>query len=67
MIRVLVITLKGDTKYQFGIDKTVPVVLKEIQECKFDFYQALDTCAVKISQIISVESVEYNPEGINND
>ena len=63
MIRVLVITLKGDTKYQFGVDKTVPVVLKEIQECESDFYKVIDTCAIKISQIISVESVEYNPEG----
>ena len=63
MMKVLVVTLKGDTKYQFGIDKTVPDVLKEIQECKSDFYQVIDTCAIKISQIISVESVEYNPEG----
>jgi len=62
MMKVLVVTLKGDTKYQFGIDKMVPDVLKEIQECKSDFYHVLDTCAIKISQIISIESVEHNPE-----
>jgi len=59
-IKVLVITIKGDIKYQIGMDKKVSDVLKEINECKTEFYQAIEQCAIKTSEIISVESVEYD-------
>lgn len=68
-IKVLVITLKGNIKYQIGnVDKKVSDVIKEIKESESDFYQIIDACAVKISEIISVEIVECDPEeGEKND
>lgn len=60
------ITLKGDVKYQIGIDKTVDQVLKEVGKSKGDFYRIIPTCAIKISEIISVEKIEIK-EGVNTD
>ncbi|SEQ24011.1 hypothetical protein SAMN05216232_2000 [Virgibacillus subterraneus] len=65
-IKVLVVTLKGDVKYQIGMDKKVSDVLKEIQNCKDEFYPIIDNCAVRKSEIISVESVEYDPNKEGN-
>lgn len=62
MKKVLVITLKGDIKYSFGIDKPVTKVLKEIESCKKPFYQVCETCAILINEIVSVESYDYKEE-----
>lgn len=62
MINVVVITLKGDIKYQFGIDKKVSEVIEDIENCKSGFYQVVDTCSIKVSEIISVETFKYDPK-----
>lgn len=62
-VKVLVITLEGDIKYNFGDKRTVPEVLKEIEECEGEFFQVIDACAIKKSEIISVESVDIKPKG----
>lgn len=67
MQKVLVITVKGDHKYQIGIDKSVDEVIREIEACKSPFYKVIDVCAVKISEIVSIEQFEYDPEEINED
>lgn len=61
-IKTLLITLEGDIKYEFGIDKDVSEVVKEIRACKNDFYQVMDTCAIKKSKIFSVENHFYTPK-----
>lgn len=61
-IKTLLITLEGDIKYEFGIDKDVSEVVKEIRACKHDFYQVVETCAIKKSKIISIENHFYNPK-----
>ena len=63
MQNMLVITVKGDHKYTIGIEKSVAEVIKEIDKCESPFYQVLDTCAIKINEIVSVEQFEYKPEG----
>ncbi len=66
MKKVLVITLKGDHKYQFGIDKNVKDVLGEINyrlAGKDEFYFPVDTCAIRVNEIVSVEQFEYDPNG----
>ena len=67
MEKVIVIVVKNGTKHQIGIDKSVASVLNEISACKSDFYQIIDACAIKISEIVSVEQFEYNPEPLETD
>ncbi|APC48951.1 hypothetical protein BME96_12440 [Virgibacillus halodenitrificans] len=67
MIKVLVIVTKNGTKYQIGIDKPVPGVLKEISKTKGRFYLPIDSCAIDKNEIVSVEQYEFDPkEGENN-
>lgn len=61
MQKVIVIVTKNGTKYQIGISKSVVEVVNEIKSCKSDFYQVIETCAIKTSEIVSVEQFEYNP------
>ncbi|OAK72695.1 hypothetical protein [Lederbergia galactosidilytica] len=61
MQKVLVIVTQNGTKYQFGIRKSVSEVVNEVAACKSDYYQVLDTCAIKISEILSIEQFEYDP------
>lgn len=66
MKKVLVIVTKNGTKYQVGINKSVSEVLNEISSCKSDFYQVVDTCAIKKDEIVSIEQYEYDPKGNGN-
>lgn len=59
---VLIITLKGDIRYHFGIEKKVKEVVKEIEECQSDYYHVIDTCAIRKSDIVSVEIQKYQAE-----
>lgn len=61
-IKILVITLEGDIKYKFGIDKDASEVIKEIRSTENDFYQVVETCAIKKDKIISIENHFYNPK-----
>jgi len=61
MVKVLLIVTKNGTKYQFGIDKSVSKVVNEIDNCDNNYYHVVDTCAIKVSEIVSVEQFEYNP------
>ncbi|MYL56328.1 hypothetical protein GLW20_02285 [Virgibacillus halodenitrificans] len=62
MQKIIVIVVKNGTKYQFGLDKGVNQVVNEIAACQSDFYQVLETCAIRKDEIVSVEQFEYNPE-----
>lgn len=62
MINVIVIVVKNGTKYQLGIDKSVSEVINEIEACKSTYYQVIDTCAIKVSEIVSVEKFQYEKE-----
>lgn len=64
MKEVLVIVIKNGTKYQIGIEKSVAEVLKEIKDCKNDFYEVIEHCAIRTDQIVSVEKFEYDPEEV---
>ncbi len=62
MKKVLVIVTKNGFKYQIGIEKSVVEVLNEIIACKNDFYQIHENCAIKATEIVSVEQFEYDLE-----
>lgn len=66
---VTVIMTKNGTKYQVGVDKSISSLLNEIESCKSDFYTIVDTCSIRVSEIVSVEqyvlkddSSEYSQE-----
>lgn len=63
MKKVLVIVTKNGIKYQIGTEKSVDDVLKEIETCNSPFYKVVETCAIKASEIVSVEQFKYDPEG----
>lgn len=67
MKKVIVIVTKNGTKYQVGIDKSVTEVINEINACKSDFYQVIDQCAIKVSEIVSVEQFEYDPKEVEKE
>ncbi len=67
MQKILVITVKGDHKYQIGIEKSVDEAIREIDACESSFYKVIDNCAIKISEIVSIEQFEYNPEEVEKD
>lgn len=67
MKKIIVITVKGDHKYQIGIEKAVAEVLSEIESSAGEFYQVLPECAIRIDQIVSVESFQINPESVGAD
>lgn len=67
MKKVLVIVVKNGVKYQFGIEKSVSEVVNEVAACKSDFYQVVNTCAIKVSEIVSIEQFEYDPEARNEE
>lgn len=58
MEKQLVFVVKNGVKYQIGIDKSVAEVINEINYCKSDFYQVVDTCAIRKDEIVSVEQFE---------
>lgn len=62
MKKAIVIVVKTGIKYQVGIEKSVSEIINEITACKSDFYYVVDTCAIKVDEIVSVEQFEYNPE-----
>lgn len=64
MQKIIVIVTKNGTKYQIGNEKSVEEVLNEISASKNDFYQIVDTCAIRKSEIVSVEQFKYNPEEV---
>ena len=68
MHKLLVITIKGDHKYQFGTDKSVAEVLHEIKKTRGDFYVIYDACAIRKNEIVSIEQFEYDSkaEGESN-
>lgn len=63
MKKMLVITVTGDHKYSIGNEKSVGEVIQEINNSYSDYYMPVDTCAIKISEIVSIEQFEYDPEG----
>ncbi|MBP1917173.1 hypothetical protein J2Z23_004158 [Lederbergia galactosidilyticus] len=67
MQKVLVIVTNNGTKYQFGIEKSVSQITNEVAACKSDYYQVVDTCAIKPDEIVSIEQFEYDPEEVNGD
>lgn len=67
MQKIIVIVTKNGTKYQIGNEKSVEEVLNEISASKNDFYQIVDTCAIRKSEIVSVEQFKYNPEEVKKD
>ena len=60
MQKIIVITVKNGTKYQIGLEKSVTTILNELTACKSDFYSVIDNCAIKISEIVSVENFEVD-------
>lgn len=62
MEKVIVIVVKNGVKYQIGIKKSVTEILNEINDCKEEFYQIHENCAIRIDEIVSVEQFEYNPK-----
>lgn len=58
-MNVLVITVEGNVQYKIGGDKTVKEVLSELENCKGDFYNVTNSCAIKKNKIISVETFMY--------
>lgn len=67
MQKIIVIVTKNGTKYQIGNEKSVAEVLNEINASKGDFYQIVDTCAIRKSEIVSVEQFHYDPEEVKQD
>lgn len=57
-VKVIVITTTNGTKFEIGTDKNISSVLNEISSCKADFYSIIDSCAIKKSEIVSVEKFE---------
>lgn len=61
MQKVICIVVKNGTKYQIGIEKSVSEIINEINACKDNFYKIVDSCAIHIDEIVSVEQFEYDP------
>lgn len=66
MQEVLVITVKGNFKYQFDSEKSVEQVMEEI-EASNGFYFVYENCALKKEEIVSVEKFQVNIEEDDND
>lgn len=64
MKKVIVIVTKSGTKYTIGLEKSVNTILNEIHACKSEFYNFVDQCAIRISEIASIEQFEIN---VSND
>lgn len=60
--KVIVIVTKNGKTYTIGSDKSVSEVLNEINACKSEFYTLIDTCAIKINEISSVEQFDVPVE-----
>lgn len=66
---VIVIVTKSGKTYTIGSEKSVQEVLNEINACKSDFFTFIDTCAIKVSEIASIEkfAVPIVEEGEGDD
>lgn len=62
MKKVIVIVVKNGVKYQLGIKKSVVEIINELSASKSDFYLVHENCAIRVSEIVSVEQFEYEPE-----
>ncbi len=60
--KAIAIVTKSGIKYTIGGKKTVSEVLNEINACQSDFYQVHENCAIRVSEIASVEMFEYEAE-----
>ena len=60
MQKIIVITVKNGAKYQIGLDKSVSAILNELSACKSDYYSVIDNCAIRVSEIVSVEKFDVD-------
>lgn len=58
MQKVIVVTVKGDHRYTVQSDKSVCQILKEISKNKSEFYMLNENCAIRNSEVVSVEHFE---------